>query len=121
VSKVTELFGRSIASIDKGQWREILQSQICPYTNNKCFKVRKSEPEISIGTCTVSYGKDNRNIIICPHRLLQNKQVFTDCLHLLSKHEPGNEFHVIPEVSIPGGIVMAMCRMRPTHHLTIYN
>ncbi|MCP4699334.1 MAG: hypothetical protein GY862_21175 [Gammaproteobacteria bacterium] len=105
MNKVTEFFGYGIKSIGKHQWSEIIQNQTCPYTKNKCFKVRKSEPEISIGTCTVSYGKSNRNIIICPHRLLQNKQVFTDCVHLLTKHEPGNEFHVVREVGIPGGNV----------------
>src|SRR5436190_37671 len=34
-----------------------------------------------------------------PNRLLERKQVFTDCLHLLTTHEPGNEIHVVPEVS----------------------
>ena len=31
--------------------------------------------------------------------------MFTDCLHLLSRHEPGNELHVVPEISVPGGSV----------------
>lgn len=75
------------------------------YSNDRCFKVRKSEPEISIGTCTVSYGRKNRNIIICPNRFLQKKQVFTDCIHLLTRHEPGNEFHAVSEIGIPGGSV----------------
>jgi len=57
-----------------------------------------------IGTCTVNYGKENRPIIICPHRLLERRQIFTDCIHLLTLHEPGNEFHIVP-VSIPGGSV----------------
>jgi hypothetical protein len=37
--------------------------------------------------------------------MLERKQVFTDCLHLLTQHDPGNELHVIPQVSIPGGSV----------------
>jgi hypothetical protein len=36
---------------------------------------------------------------------LERQQVFTDCLHLLSLHEPGNELHVVPEITIPGGSV----------------
>jgi hypothetical protein len=36
---------------------------------------------------------------------LERRQVFTDCLHLLTQHDPGNELHVVPEVSIPGGSV----------------
>lgn len=31
--------------------------------------------------------------------------MFTDCLHLLTQHEPGNELHIVPEMSIPGGSV----------------
>lgn len=44
-------------------------------------------------------------MMICPFRLLERSQVFLDCLHLLSGHEPGNELHVVPEVSVPGGSV----------------
>jgi len=53
----------------------------------------------------VQYGKEKRDVIICPHRLLERKQIFIDCLHLLTSHTPGNELHLIPEVSIPGGSV----------------
>ena len=44
-------------------------------------------------------------IIICPTRLIERRQIFTDCLHLLTTHEPGNELHIVSEVSIPGGSV----------------
>jgi hypothetical protein len=77
----------------------------CPFTNTKCFKVRKSQPELSIGTCTVRYGRDKKDILICPNRLVERKQVFTDCLHLLTVHEPGNALHIVPELAIPGGSV----------------
>lgn len=105
MTKVSEFFGASSKCITQDIIEEKLLAQLCPFTGNRCFKVRKSEPEISIGTCTVSYGKEQRDIIICPNRLLQNKQVFIDCVHLLTKHEPGNEFHIVSEVSIPGGSV----------------
>jgi hypothetical protein len=104
-NKVLEMFGRS-TRLSKGvRWKEVARKQFCPFTNSKCFKVRKSQPEISIGTCTVRYGRDKKDIIICPNRLLERKQVFTDCIHLLTLHEPGNEFHIIPEVSVPGGSI----------------
>jgi hypothetical protein len=104
-NKVLELFGNP-TKIDKGiNWQKVIQKQWCPFTNTKCFKVRKSQPEISIGTCAVRYGKDRKNVIICPNRLLERKQVLTDSIHLLTLHEPGNEFHVVPEVAIPGGSV----------------
>ena len=44
-------------------------------------------------------------MMICPFRLLERNQIFVDCLHLLSAHEPGNELHIVPEVSVPGGSV----------------
>lgn len=43
--------------------------------------------------------------MICPTRLLERRQIFTDCLHLLTTHEPGNDLHIVQEVSIPGGSV----------------
>jgi hypothetical protein len=67
--------------------------------------VRKSDPKTSIGTCTVLYGRAAEPILICPTRLCERRQIFTDCLHLLTTHEPGNELHIVPEVSIPGGSV----------------
>ncbi len=103
MSKVTELFGLSTTS--KQNWKQIVGKSWCPFLNRLCLKNRKSNPEILIGTCTVNYGKENRPIVICPHRLLERRQIFTDCLHLLTLHEPGNEFHIVPEISIPGGSV----------------
>jgi len=104
MSKVLELFGlpTSDSSVD---WKEVVEKQDCPYLGKRCTKVRKSEPEISIGTCSVLYGKRKEPILICPFRFLERRQVFTDCLHLLTTHEPGNELHVVPEVSVPGGSV----------------
>ena len=104
MSDLIELFGLSTTS-DLSDWQSVVDKQACPYLNKRCIKVRKSEPEISIGTCSVLYGKGKRPIIICPFRLLERKQIFTDCLHLLSNHEPGNELHIVPEVGIPGGSV----------------
>lgn len=104
-NKVLELFGYSTRSKKISNWWEIIEDQNCPFTNTRCFKVRKSQPDISIGTCTVRYGKDAKDIIICPNRLREKKQVFTDCIQLLTLHEPGNEFHVISEIRIPGGSV----------------
>jgi hypothetical protein len=103
MSKVVELFGLSTSS--KHDWKQVVEAKWCPFLNRLCLKNRKSSPEVLIGSCTVSYGKENRAIIICPHRLLERRQIFTDCLHLLTLHEPGNEFHIISEVSIPGGSV----------------
>jgi len=104
MSQIIELFGIPTARTGE-DWEQIVQQQHCPYLDTTCIKVRKSQPEISIGTCSVLYGRAKRPILICPFRLLERRQVFTDCLHLLSTHEPGNELHIVPEVSVPGGSV----------------
>lgn len=103
MSKIIELFGIPTANAEQVNWQEVCSLQRCPYLGRRCIKVRKSNPEISIGSCTVNYGLIPKPIIICPFRLLERRQVFTDCLHLLTLHEPGNELHVIPEISVPGG------------------
>ena len=104
MSNVLELFGQSAAK-EGVNWEQIIKEQQCVYLNKKCYKVRKSDPGTSIGTCAVLYGRDPEPIIICPTRLLERRQVFTDCLHLLTIHEPGNELHIVSEISIPGGSV----------------
>lgn len=104
-NRVLELFGTFTRSGSASDWKAIVKKSLCPYLDRKCLKVRKSEPDISIGTCTVAYGADEKNVIICPHRLLERHQIFTDCIHLLSLHEPGNELHVVGEQSVPGGSV----------------
>ena len=100
-NKVIELFG--INKNNKKEIKEAIEEQLCPYLDKKCTKTRKSNPETSIGTCVVKY--QDKDIIICPHRLTENNQIFIDCFHLLTLHEPGNELYLIPEVSIPGGHV----------------
>ncbi|HAD13493.1 MAG TPA: hypothetical protein DCF33_13790 [Saprospirales bacterium] len=103
-TRIAEFFNFSTKN-ESVNWNEVLTAQHCGYLNKKCIKVRKSEPSISIGTCTVQYGKDEQEVIICPHRLIEKRKIFLDCIHLLTLHEPGNELHIIPEITIPGGSV----------------
>lgn len=103
MSKVTELFG--VSTNANQDWKKVVGKRWCPFLDRLCLKNRKSNPEVLIGTCTVTYGKKNHVIVICPHRLLERRQIFTDCIHLLTLHEPGNEFHIVPEVTVPGGSV----------------
>jgi hypothetical protein len=104
MSKVVELFGHSAAKpgVD---WQSVVTGQQCVYAKKKCYKIRKSDPDTAIGSCTVLYGRESEPIIICPTRLIERRQIFTDCFHLLTTHEPGNELHIVSEVSIPGGSV----------------
>lgn len=103
---MAELFGEA-TDVERraGDWRGIVEGQNCPFTSKRCFKVRKSDPDTSIGTCVVRAGADHKPLIICPNRLLSRGQVFADVLRLLADHEPGNEYHVVSEVGIPGGTV----------------
>ena len=104
MSRVLELYGASTAT--RGHhWSIAVREQQCPFLGAKCVKIRKSQPDVSIGTCSVAHGREPRPIVICPHRLIQNSTVFIDCIHLLERHRPGNEFHLLSEVSIPGGSV----------------
>lgn len=104
MSRILELFGDS--TDDSGiNWSETVASQRCPFLSGPCVKIRKSQPDTAIGACAVAHGRNRLPLVICPHRLAQNSTVFVDCIHLLSRHRPGNEFHLIPEVRIPGGSV----------------
>ena len=105
MNSILELFGIASQTLNKTTLKIALKNQVCPFTETTCFKVRKSQSDISIGTCSVRYGRENKQIVICPNRFLEKHQVFCDCIHLLTNHEPGNEFHVIPEISIPGGSI----------------
>jgi hypothetical protein len=101
--KPLELFTYTPEQLTTDQWKEILTSSYCQYLGKKCDKTRKSQPEVSIGTCTVGYM--GNPVIICPRQFLQRRQVFLDTIHLLDSHSPGNQLHVIPEMAIPGGSV----------------
>ncbi|NET59399.1 MAG: hypothetical protein F6K47_25625 [Symploca sp. SIO2E6] len=49
MNKIIELFGNSK---DKPEldWIDTVNTQHCPYLQKRCIKVRKSQPEIAIGT-----------------------------------------------------------------------
>lgn len=102
-TRVAELYGLSTRlPVD---WKAVAPLQHCPFLDRKCRKNRKSEAHITIGTCTMLHGRHVRPMIICPFRLLERRQIFHDCTHLLKIHEPGNELRIVPEVAVPGGSV----------------
>jgi len=105
MNQLLELFGHATQGTAARRWRQILRKRWCPFLCRLCLKNRKSNPEILIGSCSVSYGKRDLKVIICPHRMLEQKQIFTDCIHLLTLHQPGNQLHLVPQVTIPGGSV----------------
>ena len=105
MSQVLELYGISTRSKRETDWMAVLSQQDCPFTDRRCIKVRKSEPDVAIATCTVLYGRERKQVVICPYRFLERRQIFVDCIHLLTLHEPGNELHVVQQIPIPGGSV----------------
>jgi len=102
-TKVAELYG--IPTGQPADWKAVAAAQHCPFLGRRCLKNRKSEPEVTIGTCTMKYGRQARPVMICPFRLLERSQIFTDCVHLLKLHEPGNELRIVAELSVPGGSI----------------
>jgi len=104
MNSIVEFFGHSVEK-EGEDWGQITHEQQCTFLGKKCYKVRKSDPGTAIGSCTVLYGRQSEPIVICPARLIEHGQVFTDCFHLLTTHEPGNELHLVSEVAIPGGSV----------------
>ena len=102
-SKVAELYG--LPTYQPADWPAVAVSQQCPFLSRKCLKNRKSNAEQTIGTCTMTYGQAALPTMICPFRLLERSQIFTDCIHLLKLHEPGNELRIVGELSVPGGSI----------------
>ncbi len=95
MTRILELYG--ISTDARQDWPRIIAAQECPFLNRKCLKTRKSEASETIGSCTVAAGKLLSPTVICPFRLLERQQIFTDCIHLLTLHQPGNELHIVPE------------------------
>lgn len=101
--KIAELYG--IPASENAAWPDVISGQRCPFLDRKCLKNRKSQANVTIGTCTMNYGQIARAVMICPFRFLERSQIFQDCTHLLKLHEPGNELRVVAELSVPGGSV----------------
>ncbi|MEW5986496.1 MAG: NotI family restriction endonuclease [Chloroflexota bacterium] len=89
--------------LSREEWQTVLTGEYCRYLEGRCDKIRKSQPKITIGSCTA--GFKGSPVMICPHRFLQRRQIFMDALHLLRNHTPGNQLHVVSEIAIPGGSV----------------
>jgi len=103
MTKVAELYG--LPTFQPADWKTVAEAQQCPFLSRKCLKNRKSDAEITIGTCTMEHGRTAIPTMICPFRLLERRQIFADCLHLLTLHEPGNELRIVGELAVPGGSI----------------
>jgi len=70
----------------------------CPFRGKKCAKQRKSESSQTIGTCIVGAG--GKPQLVCPHRMRETDQVFTDLAYLLEGKIA--QLMVIPEIKLGG-------------------
>jgi len=99
-----ELYTRTAEEkLSPTDWRKIISDEHCTYLARRCTKTRKSNPTITIGTCTV--GHSGVPMVICPDRFLQGGRIFRDAVPLLQHHEQGNAIHVVSEIAVPGGII----------------
>lgn len=55
MTQILELFGASTKS--DANWDAMVRDQRCPFLERTCLKIRKSDPEVAIGTCAVTHGK----------------------------------------------------------------
>lgn len=82
----------------------VLKEQTCPYMNGaKCYKTRKSDPDIAIGTCSICFNNVKQPVLICPEPLTQNGRIFNDCLSFISNSIAGSDLYLVPEVSTSAG------------------
>ncbi|GAB4284029.1 MAG: hypothetical protein Fur0025_14520 [Oscillatoriaceae cyanobacterium] len=97
-----EFYGFSTNELGKENWGHILAEQNCPFISSKCVKQRKSNPEETIGACMVGY--QDKPLIICPKRFLENHQIFVDALRLLASPK-NTQYFILPEMAMPGGSI----------------
>lgn len=64
-NKVIELFGRAAIPRKGTNWAQLVRGQRCPFLGRKCIKVRKSQPEVSIGT-----GAEGNRRLVGPRETL---------------------------------------------------
>lgn len=95
-----EFYGELIGQETKEEIIGALRAEECPFLAKRCVKQRKSDPSRTIGSCTVGYK--GRPLVVCPHRFLQRRQIFLDCIASL---EPARQYFVVPEVAMPGGSI----------------
>jgi hypothetical protein len=68
----------------------------CPFRGGTCIKQRKSDSQKTIGTCIV--GVEGKPQLICPVRMRETNQVFTDLAYLLDGDV--SQLMVIPEIKL---------------------
>lgn len=97
----TEFYGYPWFNDNPGA-KESRENEWCPYQDTRCTKRRKSNNDITIGTCSVGYrgrGQDEyRAHVICPDRF-RTQNVFDPVEDLFVD---AGEYFLVPEVSLLG-------------------
>ena len=104
--KVNELFGIYTNGKSMPDLHEALKLQVCPWASTKggkCYKTRKSDSSIAIGTCSLHFDNIRQPLLICPSRLKDRNKIFNDCIQFVANNIAGNELNLIPEVSTSVG------------------
>jgi hypothetical protein len=104
MTRIAELYGLPTSAPPSGTtWADVATRQPCPFLRGgKCLKTRKGNSKVTLGTCTVKPGKNGQQVVICPFRLLAGNQFLLDCQSLFQS-EPGDTWHEVRELQIPGG------------------
>ncbi|MCX7858878.1 NotI family restriction endonuclease [Chloroflexus sp.] len=98
---ILELYGIP-TDTPQQDWVTLINAAKCPFLNDRCRKARKSDSTATIGTCSVRHSQ--RDIVICPYRMLEQHLVFRNCIPLLQPKE-GDDVHVVSEIQVTGGSV----------------
>lgn len=102
--EVNELFGLYTNGCVFPNLSDALASQKCPYMNGaKCYKTRKSSPDVAIGTCSLYFNKVDQPILICPEPLTKNGEIFKNCFQFISGSIAGSDLYLVPEIKTPVG------------------
>lgn len=110
--RIIEIFGHPTQDRNV-DWKKVVGEAQCPYIEKRCWKTRKSESTVAIGTCSIRAKKDETPIMICPSRLGGSNRIFSDAIPLLTRHVPGNDLHLVSEFSTPAGnIDFVLCSVR---------
>ncbi len=105
--RVNELFGKYTNGKKFPDLSADLLNQRCPWstTSGVCYKTRKSDTDIAIGTCSLCFNHIEQPLLICLSRLKDRNRIFNDCLPFIARSITGSELYLIPEVSTSVGSI----------------
>ena len=111
----TEVFGHAYSEFSAGgEARAHLEDEHCPFIEGRCKKVRKSDPNTRLGTCSVGYGggRGGRGAwtpsVICPYRL-HVPGIFDTVRRMAFRGAPARRLAEVPMCVGTFDFVLARC------------